>query len=159
MDTKQQHTEEPWQWRAQGDANHYCMLTHDGKWVIAFLQNGEMLTVEQEANARRIVACVNACAGIETEALEGLPRPFGDLLSKPFVPKARRGFYEIDERAELQEQRDKLLAAAKFAVSRLADFNGTDTEETRRMLVAAQQKLFEAVKTTDPAYYGLKAAE
>jgi hypothetical protein len=28
------------------------------------------LTAEQEANAKRIVACVNACAGITNEALE-----------------------------------------------------------------------------------------
>lgn len=32
-------------------------------------------------DARRLVACWNACDGIRTEALEALPRPFGDLLS------------------------------------------------------------------------------
>ena len=32
-------------------------------------------TAEMEANARRIVAAVNACAGISTEALETIPPP------------------------------------------------------------------------------------
>lgn len=32
--------------------------------------NADGVVAENEANARRIVACVNACAGIETETLE-----------------------------------------------------------------------------------------
>jgi hypothetical protein len=30
----------------------------------------DLIAVTHEANARRIVACVNACAGLSTEALE-----------------------------------------------------------------------------------------
>jgi len=58
------------------------------------------------------------------------------------------------EAFEMKVQRDKLLAAAKFAVNYIADFNGTDTEETRRMLREAQAKLFSAIETADPDYYG-----
>ena len=42
----------PWVWHAQGDANDYAMLTNEKRWVISFLQNGEIWTPEQEANAR-----------------------------------------------------------------------------------------------------------
>lgn len=65
-----EHTPEPWKWHAQGEANEYCLLTHDGRWVIAFRQNGELTDDRQKANARRIVACVNACKGIPNEQLE-----------------------------------------------------------------------------------------
>lgn len=70
MDTE--HTPEPWRWHAQGEANEYCMLTHDGRWVISFRQNGELTDPKQKANARRIAACVNACIGIPTESLESM---------------------------------------------------------------------------------------
>ena len=75
------HSPEPWRtsWEhesvvelASGD----LALSLDGKWtgsdvtvakvLLPFL--GEQQTMR--ANARRIVACVNACAGISTEALE-----------------------------------------------------------------------------------------
>jgi hypothetical protein len=63
------HTKEPWSFHAQGDANEYALVTDGNRWVLSFLQNGEYLVSEQEANARRIVACVNACAGIPNAAL------------------------------------------------------------------------------------------
>lgn len=34
--------------------------------------------------ARRVAACLNVCAGIETDALEKMPHPFSELLSKEF---------------------------------------------------------------------------
>lgn len=64
------HTQGKLKWHAQGDANEYCLVTNDDRWVISFRQNGELYTKEQEENARRIVACWNACAGIRTEVLE-----------------------------------------------------------------------------------------
>jgi hypothetical protein len=72
----------------------------------------ESMTIE---SARRIIACVNACAGIDTEKLEKMPRPFGDLLSKPFKQTAIRGHYEIDEYAEAKAQRNELMALALMA--------------------------------------------
>jgi hypothetical protein len=50
-----------------------CILAADGRPVAANVGGGHEnpLTPEElEANARRIVACVNACAGISTENLE-----------------------------------------------------------------------------------------
>lgn len=79
------HTPEPWKWHAQGEANEYCMLTHDGRWVISFRQNGELSDERQKANARRIAACVNRLAGFKTEDIENPACDLtghGALLSK-----------------------------------------------------------------------------
>lgn len=80
----QQHTPEPWNWHAQGEANDYCLLTSNGRWVISFRQNGEMLDAEMRENARRIVACVNACAGLTTAELE-LSAALGERLQAKIV--------------------------------------------------------------------------
>lgn len=56
------------------------------------------------ANASRIVACVNACAGIPTETLKANAdngKPIFELL--------------IKQRDELQQQRDTLMAAIRAA--------------------------------------------
>lgn len=93
------HTPEPWKWHAQGEPNEYCMLTHDGRWVISFRQNGELTDERQKANARRIAACVNRLAGFKTEDIENQECDLtghGALLSKLIY---------------LEMQRDKLLAA------------------------------------------------
>jgi len=49
------------------------------------------------ANARRLVACWNACDGVTTELLESNPAPF----------------------SRLREERDELLAAARLALAAL----------------------------------------
>lgn len=74
--SKTQHTPGPW--RANKD--HFGAVrsepgfsikgsNSEGVNAIAFLWSRDV-EAEQEANARRIVACVNACEGISTEALE-----------------------------------------------------------------------------------------
>lgn len=95
-----QHTKEPWEWHAQGDANAYVLLTSDKKWVIGFIQNGGLLPPTQEANARRIVACVNACAGFSTEVIEIIVRAGGMQ-------------HKMTATAAVAAQRDDLLAALK----------------------------------------------
>jgi hypothetical protein len=49
---KTQYTPGPWNWVAQGDADEYCILANDKRWVIGFRINGEIHKEEQEANAR-----------------------------------------------------------------------------------------------------------
>jgi len=93
------HTPEPWKWHAQGEANEYCMLTHDGRWVIAFRQNGELTDERQKANARRIAACVNRLAGFKTEDIEN---PACDLTGHGAL---------LSKLIYLEMQRDKLLSA------------------------------------------------
>ena len=79
------HTKEPW----KADLRLGCFAIYpngqdrnclEGAWDDAIVYHGRgdksspdgyrYLTAEQEANAKRIVACVNACAGITNEALE-----------------------------------------------------------------------------------------
>lgn len=80
------HTPEPW--------DLFGHAIHKGGECLVYL-NGCSL-----ANARRIVACVNACAGMTTEGLETFN-----------VDKEMRELAE--ERAEFQRQRDDLLAALR----------------------------------------------
>ena len=56
------------------------------------------------ANARRIVACVNACAGVDTDLLEA-----GEL-GKPTM-------LVIQENKDLKHRCDELLAALEFVMS------------------------------------------
>jgi hypothetical protein len=56
----------------------------------------------------------------------------------------------------LEKQRDELLDAAKYSVSRLAEFNAGGTIETAQHMKTAQKMLFDAVKNADPGYYGIK---
>lgn len=73
--SEQMHTPEPWHvdgWRGlvQGsrkhEGTHYAVWAADDDTMIC--PTG--LDAESEANARRIVACVNACAGLDTDTLE-----------------------------------------------------------------------------------------
>lgn len=52
-----EHTPEPWQWEGEIER-------------ITGPNNGTIADVTTVANAERIVACVNACAGIPTASLE-----------------------------------------------------------------------------------------
>ena len=85
----QQHTPEPW---AFGEDNDGWYVEKDRDQFVYGLT---------EANARRIVACVNACAGISTESME--VGGVGSILSLG-LEEQRRG--DVAE-----QQRDALLAA------------------------------------------------
>ena len=62
---------------------------------------GEYLSIEEmKANARRIVACVNACTGYATEELESHPKPIITGL--------------LNARDKAEQQRDDLLEAMKL---------------------------------------------
>lgn len=99
------HTQEPWKFLEQGDADEYCIVTEDGlKWVIAFRINGEMMPDMQRANARRIVACVNACAEISTETLESAGK-------FPLTKSSLNGYLHM------KAQRNELLEALRDFVS------------------------------------------
>lgn len=61
-----EHTPEPWRTFKQGDSTG---------WIVGRVDGGDMFRIpagyeDVGADARRIVACVNACAGLSTEALE-----------------------------------------------------------------------------------------
>jgi hypothetical protein len=65
------HTPEPWEWAIE---DGFRTVRVDGYGTITVVKGGAGLTCINaemgDANAARIVACVNACAGISNEALE-----------------------------------------------------------------------------------------
>ena len=71
--TKPAHTPEPWGYveNLSGSENHKGFRLHGASnWYFAEVYPVDEDGTEGRANARRIVACVNACKGIPTEKLE-----------------------------------------------------------------------------------------
>lgn len=100
-----EHTKEPW-------AGKEIPLTAVGLARAGFsivFTNHPATRDEAEANARRIVASVNACAGIPTDVLEAMPSGPASLL--PMY-------------AQIEQQRDKLLAALESLLLITADSEG-----------------------------------
>lgn len=83
------HTKGRITFKEDDDANHYSMLTEDGRWWLAVLANGEQTGARQIANFRRLAACWNACEGIETEWLEKYPTGFESLVGNSELVKQR----------------------------------------------------------------------
>lgn len=75
----------PWQLREEGEANQWSAIDADGKWMISFRMNGEMLTVRQQAIAQVISAIPDLLIALRTiERLTGyrlspLARDMNDL--------------------------------------------------------------------------------
>lgn len=90
-----QHTPEPW---SQSEST--VIVGPDKKQICTTVFSDHHITVDIE-NGRRIVACVNACAGVQTKRLEHIP------LNLKTVEMVQR-----IESAEIQ--RDELLAALKL---------------------------------------------
>lgn len=59
MNPETDHTQTPWEYREEGDANHYVILAA-GKWLLTLLHNGEAASLRQRANMAFIVRAVNA---------------------------------------------------------------------------------------------------
>jgi len=65
------HTPEPWEIEELQGLHEYSIVK-PGKWIVATTEGRES---RDKANAARIVACVNACAGIaDPSAIPGLLR-------------------------------------------------------------------------------------
>ena len=111
--SENKYTPEPWQ---VFEDDPRAIVTK-GNPMLSLLSVGEdgLAIMYEEADARRIVACVNACAGISTENLE-------DNL--PVKELARRYNKAL-------RQRDELLAALEFYAERhhfiLHDANAWET--------------------------------
>ena len=89
----EKYTKGPWRIGAPPPNGEQTIGTNQGLMVaVATTGSG----IQTRANARRIVACVNACEGVDTELLESRPDPFSELR---------------EERDSLLKQRDVLLDA------------------------------------------------
>ena len=98
------HTQEPWK----------VQHPHAGQrgWEIADSSGLNQISQDvTEANARRIVACVNACAGVDTDLLED-----GEL-DKPTM-------LVMQENKDLKRRCDELLAALEGVLAVVGDSTG-----------------------------------
>lgn len=73
----EQHTPEPW---LVSKRTVFALNERGTNIFSALVQDAHTSTEELEANARRIVACINACAGFSIEELEGASL-FNDSIS------------------------------------------------------------------------------
>lgn len=106
-----QHTAEPWDLMPHGiiyggPVQQYA--NGSTKSQIAMTTGADFMAPgEQQANARRIVACVNICAGISTDDLER----HSDVVSA-----------QLATEYTLQTQRDDLLADLQLAAAQLRKY-------------------------------------
>jgi hypothetical protein len=118
-----EHTKEPW--IVEGCTNEYFdIYSPEQPGCSAKLVASCSLT-DTEANARRIVACVNACTGISTRTLENLEEKTLNELFKR-------------QETEYQAQRDKLLTILTLVLDTHI-YTGDDGEEASdnaRLLIA-----------------------
>lgn len=101
---EQKHTPEPWRVSGNGtmrfiDAS-VCKGMSQKVATCMRVEYGDM-----EANARRIVACVNACAGLDTYLLENS----GDIASAAIA--------QAQYIQKIEKQRDMLLEALEFLLN------------------------------------------
>lgn len=109
-----QHTPEPWAIQSHGlpEGLHGIIAPHHTKWFVA--------EDCKKADAIRIVACVNACAGIPTEVLA--PLGLSEPPYKTIAENERRWKVEAQQqRDELKEQSSRLAAEAVRQAQQNAD--------------------------------------
>lgn len=157
--SENKHTPEPWAIdpddRPNMHWNNHIVSEANPNIAICFMaHDGTEQNERGEANARRVVACVNACAGIPTEALES--------------GEARSVRDELATIAELEKQRDELLAELK-SISKItgdAGFNiggplehcpgEIDHDEAKRLLILACEYLKDTSKAAHRAIASVK---
>lgn len=144
----EQHTPTPWKvsekdWYVISNCGHICEMMGPFGYEV------------NKANARRIVACVNACEGIETEALETMPSGKIARLKKERDEVIIDKMALMMERDNLKVKNARLLEALKWTVENLQEASGlTDseggdyTEVYHQVIKAANIAIAEAEKTT-----------
>lgn len=101
------HTKEPW----DAGPNGINIIDPKTGFLIAFTHGNNL---KRRGDIRRIVACVNACAGISNADLEMDNSAFINVFNERSEWKARAEF-SFRERDKLTKQRDELLAALEKA--------------------------------------------
>lgn len=129
--SENKYTPEPWTYYDDRKSTGRIEIVGFGKTVSRIYLS---VPDEDVANARRIVACVNACAGCLTEVLE--TAPIGFFNSTYGHPK----YLE-----EITKQRDELLAATEAIAINSEEC--LDFDECTAMLVSIDDyhRLMEAV--------------
>ena len=125
--SESKHTPEPWEF-GYGQTREFGMCLGIGlnsapDWhVVAVVSPADSVNHADEANARRIVACVNACAGVDTDLLED-----GEL-DKPTM-------LVMQENKDLKHRCDELLAALD-EISKLPSYRQDECSEMARDAIA-----------------------
>lgn len=138
------HTKEPWcvDFGATGHPYYYIVagkIPMDEAAVIATVRAETKVGPsgdEARANARRIVACVNACAGEDTHFLEYIVSEGKTLrgIREDELASTSRFVRELNA---TEEQRDELLAALKGMVEVFGDeFGQGDSDTVDRAMTA-----------------------
>lgn len=133
------HTPEPW------SKNAISPTVYDGNGIAILRCEGRTLIAENEANARRIVACVNACAGVSTEKLEGEAsnlREWHEQMRLDAIDIAARNLDLKDQLTTVTAQRDELLQAMRqiaFATAPEPD-DGSEHENAYSLAMGAIEK-------------------
>ena len=115
------HTKEPWE--ARRDPSYYGIVSEvyaGDKFILG--TGGVHSPSELEANTKRIVACVNACAGMENP-LEEIAELKRQLTWRPVSEKP-----EKDEMCTWQEDEDGLWHTDCHEIHQF--FDGTPTENS-----------------------------
>ena len=122
-----EHTPEPWKigdgqapfyaWKGQILAEH-----EDREFILASCNQN--YPDEAESNARRIVACINACRGLQTEKLEHMAEVKSDLMMK--------SIFTVEALDDAIRERDEARAMVKDLAEFLSAYHErTHTESTR----------------------------
>jgi hypothetical protein len=128
-DTRQAaaHTPEPW--RIHRLNNGWPVITSDAHDIADLRLNGNGLSY-LEANARRIVAAVNACKGLATEALErGVIAELRHILSELLTASGDLDAALDGVTDQFDAERAKLNAAIRTAQAVLDGSTGIDLHE------------------------------
>lgn len=110
-----EHTKEPW----KVDPKATLRVVDSEDRTIVSCAGSDFLRDEWEANARRIVACVNWCEGIPIEILE-----------------AKDDFTRLADYYRVSKQRDELLAAMKQAAIEIKRCDYTPARSTILIAIA-----------------------
>jgi len=103
-----EHTKEPWN---VCENVHIASEDGNGYWISICTD------VNTPANARRIVACVNACAGMDTDSLESIA---GRIAAKSVLQMHANYIANKSKVILLERQRDELLEAMEEVI-RISD--------------------------------------
>lgn len=134
-----EHTKEPW-FTVETECDVIEITNADRNGVIvpiAKVSTGyvKQVGIEQEANARRIVAAVNACEGMDTESLESIA---GRIAAKSVLQMHANYVSNKAKVAAMEQQRDKLLAVLESLVNEPQDITTPAYQNALAALAATE---------------------
>lgn len=147
--SNEKHTPEPYKYRSESP---FFVLDHAGN-IVADCYTGAIIGDEAKANAARIVACVNACAGIDNETLADMSQYFG---------KQGRTYYTlVADMREAQAERDNLKKEVQ-SLKRDKDQALTAYERIKKSMSTNQHdyhaEIMSKVRDLDRMYVALQQA-